>query len=121
MQVVNVRQLKSNPSQALREARRAPVVVMNRDRPDAVLIGIEQLAGIPDFDHAREALAVAMFREGQVSVSVAANVAGRSLSQMLRILSARGIPVADATRDDLDAEGALAERLLAGRDRAARR
>ena len=50
MQVVNVRQLKSNPSEALRAARRAPVVVLNRDRPDAVLIGIDQLAGIPDFE-----------------------------------------------------------------------
>ncbi len=115
MQVVNVRQLKSNPSTALRAARRAPVVVMNRDRPDAVIIGMDQLAGLPDFDRAREALAVAMFRERQVSISVAANVAGHSVSDMLRLLSKLGIPVADAGRSDLDAEAELAERLLAER------
>jgi predicted HTH domain antitoxin len=117
MQVVNVRQLKSNPSTALRDAKRAPVVVMNRDRPDAVLISIEQLAGIPDFAHAREALAVALFRERQVSITVAANVAGRSLSEMLRLLSKLGIPVADAAQSDLDAEAELAERLIAERRR----
>lgn len=115
MQVVNVRQLKSNPSEALRAARRAPVVVLNRDRPDAVLIGIDQLAGIPDFEHAREAIAVALFRERQVSISVAANVAGHTVGEMLRLLSALGIPVADAAPSDLSAEAALAERLLAER------
>ena len=45
MQVVNVRQLKSNPSTALRSAKDDMVVVMNRDKPDALLIGFEQLAG----------------------------------------------------------------------------
>ncbi|MFO1268086.1 MAG: UPF0175 family protein [Rubrivivax sp.] len=110
-----MRQLKSNPSEALRAARRAPVVVLNRDRPDAVLIGIDQLAGIPDFEHAREAIAVALFRERQVSISVAANVAGPTVGEMLRLLSALGIPVADAAPSDLSAEAALAERLLAER------
>lgn len=115
MQVVNVRQLKSNPSQALREARDELVVVMNRDRPDAVLIGMEQLSGIPDFDRVREAIAVGLFRERQVSVAMAAKIAGRTLSDMLRLLSRLGIPVADASASDLSAENASAERLLADR------
>ncbi|MSP98199.1 MAG: prevent-host-death protein, partial [Betaproteobacteria bacterium] len=34
MKTVNIRQLKNNPSDALRMAREAPVVVMNRDHPE---------------------------------------------------------------------------------------
>ena len=47
MQTISVRQLKSNPSTALRDARTDLVVVMNRDKPDAVMIGFEQLQGQP--------------------------------------------------------------------------
>jgi predicted HTH domain antitoxin len=116
MQVVNVRQLKSNPSTALRQSARDLVVVMNRDRPDAVLVGFGQLAGIPGFAQVRDALAVGLFRDHMVSVSMAAQVAGRSLADMLSMLSAMGVPVADATPKDLRDEAALAEHLLAARD-----
>jgi PHD/YefM family antitoxin component YafN of YafNO toxin-antitoxin module len=40
MQTVNVSSLKNNPSKALRSARNDLVVVMNRDQPDAVMIGL---------------------------------------------------------------------------------
>lgn len=92
MYAVNVRQLKSNPSEALRQAKRGPVVVMNRDRPDAVLIGIEHL-GIADLPHLRRALAVSLYRGGDVSVMAAAKVAGLDLSEMLGLLSSLQIPL----------------------------
>lgn len=41
MEVVNVSGLKNNPSEALRLARKDVVVVMNRDTPDALMVGIE--------------------------------------------------------------------------------
>ena len=41
MRVVNVSGLKNNPSEALRSARDDVVVVMNRDQPDAMLIGLQ--------------------------------------------------------------------------------
>lgn len=54
MQTINVRQLKTDPSPALHDSHRdLVVVVVNRDRPDAVLIGFEQLDGLADFAHAR--------------------------------------------------------------------
>lgn len=37
MNSVNIRQLKKNPSDALRMARKQPAVVMNRDQPEAAL------------------------------------------------------------------------------------
>ena len=41
MEAVNVSGLKNNPSEALRLARRDVVVVMNRDKPDALMVGLE--------------------------------------------------------------------------------
>jgi len=41
MEAVNVSGLKNNPSEALRMAQRDVVVVMNRDRPDALMVGID--------------------------------------------------------------------------------
>mgnify|MGYP000116380148 CR=1 FL=1 len=93
--VVNVRQLKSNPSTALREARGDMVVVMNRDKPDALMIGFEQLAGVPDFAHVRQAMAVNLFKDRLVSVASAAKIAGESMATMLTRLGRLGIAVVD--------------------------
>lgn len=80
MQIVNVSGLKNNPSEALRSARDDVVVVMNRDQPDAVMIGLQsaKLLGEPG---ARIALATALFRDGGLSLARSAHgaVAARSV------------------------------------------
>lgn len=114
MHAVNVRQLKSNPSVALREAKNDLVVVMNRDRPDAVLVGMEQL-GIADLPHVRSALAVSLFRGGDISVSTAAKVANVSLSAMLSLLSSMGIPLYGGTPGDAVQEMEIGAEWLAPR------
>lgn len=95
MQVVNVRQLKSNPSTALKSAKHGLVVVMNRDRPDALIIGFEQLTGVADMAHVRQAVAVSLFKDRLLSLGNAAKMAGESLSVMLTRLTRLGIPVVD--------------------------
>lgn len=95
MQTISVRQLKSNPSTALRDARTEMVVVMNRDKPDAVMIGFEQLDGLADFAHVRQAMAVNLFKERLISVVGAAKLANEPLSAMLTRLARLGVPVAD--------------------------
>ncbi|MFZ2407615.1 MAG: hypothetical protein WAW41_20955, partial [Methylobacter sp.] len=42
MHAVQVRELKNNPSQALRKAEQEMVVVMNRDRPSALLLHFDE-------------------------------------------------------------------------------
>lgn len=101
MQTISVRQLKSNPSTALRDARTEMVVVMNRDKPDAVMIGFEQLDGLADFAHVRQAMAVSLFKERLVSVVGAAKLANEPLSVMLTRLARLGVPVADYDADTL--------------------
>lgn len=42
MHAVSVSGLQHTPTEALRQAKSSPVVVLNHDHPDAVLIGLEQ-------------------------------------------------------------------------------
>jgi predicted HTH domain antitoxin len=77
MQTVNMRQLKNNPSEALREAKQDLVMVMNRDQPT---------------------------KQKTLSISAAAKFAGKPLGEMLTIVSAAGIPVVDYPPNELDEE-----------------
>ncbi|MDQ5769962.1 UPF0175 family protein [Thiothrix subterranea] len=112
MQVVNIRQLKTNPSVALREAKRELMMVTNRDKPDALLVSMEQLSGIPNLEQVRLVLGVAMFRDKLLSLAAAAKVAGKSLSEMLTLVSNMGIPVVDYSEEEAAAEAAFAEKWI---------
>lgn len=102
MQAVNIRQLKSNPSTVLRAARDEDlVVVMNRDRPEALLVDLERLT-VPDLAAVRVALAVSLFRSGSISAGFAARMADRPLPAMLELLSSLGIPLGGSRQDALD-------------------
>ena len=92
MKTVNVRQLKNNPSDALRMARKEPVVVMNRDQPEAVLFHLddEGLLGEPGV---RLALATVFYTNESISLGRAARVAGMPLAEFIQELGRQGIPV----------------------------
>lgn len=92
MKSVNVRQLKNNPSDALRMARKAPVVVMNRDQPEAVLVHLsdDSLLGEPGV---RLAIATDLYRSGSISLGRAAKVAGMALAEFMQEMGRAGIPV----------------------------
>jgi len=104
MQTISVRQLKSNPSTALRDAHSELVVVMIRDKPDAVMIGFERLQGLADMTHVRQAIAVSLVKDRLKSVTAAAKLAGESTADMLTRLAALGIAVADYDAATLAAE-----------------
>src|SRR5208282_4026038 len=86
MKSVNVRQLKNNPSDALRMAREAPVIVMNRDRPEALLFHLddEGLLGEPGV---RLALATALYRSESVTLGRGAKIAGVPLVDFMQHVS----------------------------------
>ena len=104
MKTVNVRQLKNNPSDALRMARKAPVVVMNRDQPEALLFHLDDqgLLGEPGV---RLALATVLYRSESVSLGRGARIAGLPLADFMLHVSQEGIPVirgnAKTLREDL--------------------
>lgn len=106
MQAVNIRQLKSNPSAALRSAREDDmVVVMNRDTPEALLVDLEKL-GLPNLEAVRTALAVVLVKGGSVSVGFAARMSGMPLPAFLELISSMGIPLTgngpEETKSDLE-------------------
>jgi len=92
MKTVNVRQLKNNPSDALRMARKAPVVVMNRDKPEAVLFHLDKdgLLGEPGM---RLAIATDLYKSSSISVGRGAKIAGMALEEFMQEMGRAGIPV----------------------------
>lgn len=106
MKSVSVQSLKKDPFEALKHARDGEVVVVtNRNLPEAILVGFEQL-GMPDLGRLRLAIAAALFRDGVISSGSAARIAGKSRAEMLDVLARLGIPLAsqdDALVDDVTA------------------
>ena len=106
MHAVNVHQLKNNPSEALRKAKDAPVIVMKGDRPAALMLSLDDdsLLSQPDV---RLALATELFKCGHLSLGRAARVANMALVDFMSHLSSRGIPIIQGTapeaKKDLDA------------------
>ena len=93
MRAFNIRQLKNNPSTALRAAHEDDmVVVMNRDNPTALLVDLEKI-GFPDLDAVKLSLAVVLFKNGTISAGTAARMVNQPLSKMLTLFSSMDIPL----------------------------
>jgi len=92
METVNVSGLKNNPSEALRLAHKDVVVVMNRNVPDTLMVGIEA-SGALTAKGVRPALATALFRDGHLSLVRAAHLAEMPVSVFVSHLSRLGIAV----------------------------
>jgi predicted HTH domain antitoxin len=112
MVCVNVRQLKDNPSEALRSAAKGPVLVLKGDRPEAVILHLDpgQAPGEADL---RLALATALFKAGTLSLGRAARIADVGVADLVSHISRLGIPVvqderAEAASDLETLEGWLA-------------
>jgi len=105
METVNVSGLKNNPREALRKSHQGVVVVLHRDKPDALMVGIE-LAGVLDAKGVKPALATALFRDGNLSLARAAHLAEMPLGDFVAHVSRLGIAVvsldADEAARDLD-------------------
>ena len=100
MQTVNVSSLKNNPSVALRSAKNDLVVVMNRDQPDAVLVGL-QSGKILSEPGVRVALAVALFKDGGLTLVRSAKLAQMPLASFIAHVSRLGIAIIDFTVDEV--------------------
>jgi predicted HTH domain antitoxin len=112
MEVVNVSNLKNNPSEALRLSRQGVVVVMNRHVPDALLVGLES-TGLLGEKGVRAALATALFRDGNLSLVRAARLAEMSVSEFASHVSRLGISVIQLKPADIDRDMETLEEWLA--------
>ena len=95
MKAVTVRQLRDNPSEALREARKRPVIVLDRHQPEALLVHQDDNSLLAE-PGIRRSLATALYRDRSLSLGRAARFA-RVRWRVLRYVSGCGIPVVRGT------------------------
>ena len=100
MKTVNVSGLKNNPSEALRMAHDDLVLVMNRNQPDALMIGLKS-SKIIDLPGVRKALATALFKDGDLSLAHAAKLADLPLAVFISHISRLGLAVINQTEEDV--------------------
>jgi hypothetical protein len=103
MHAVSVSGLKHNPAEALRQAKSSPVVVLNRDHPDAVLIGLEQ-GGVLQAPGVWGGVVAALFLDGELSLVRAARVAELDVASFISHLSRLGIPAIRLTSAETNAD-----------------
>jgi predicted HTH domain antitoxin len=100
MKSVNVSSLKNNPSEALRMAHEDMVLVMNRNEPDALMVGLTT-SKLIDFPGVRKALATALFKEGDLSLARAAKLADLSLAEFISHASRLGYSVFEQSSNEV--------------------
>ncbi len=101
MKTVNVSGLKNNPSEALRYSHDDLVLVMNRNEPDAIIVGVNT-GNIIDMPGVRKAMATALFKDGELSIARSAKLAKMALSDFIEHISRLGIPIINQTAQEVD-------------------
>jgi predicted HTH domain antitoxin len=76
------------------------VLVMNRNEPDALMVGLKS-SNIIDMPDVRKALATALFKEGDLSLARAAKLADMPLANFISHISRLGVPVINQTEEDV--------------------
>jgi len=90
MFATNVRNLKKNPSLALRQAEQEPVLVLKGDQPNALIIHLDK-SGMDNEKMFRPAVAASLYKDKTLSLGAAARLSGLSLTQFVDHLSGLGI------------------------------
>ena len=100
MYATNVRNLKKNPSVALRQAEESPVLVLKGNEPNALIVHLDK--SLTDAEQSvRPALAATLFKDGTLSLGGATHLSGMPLQSFLAYLAALGIDIVhpDETTD----------------------
>lgn len=92
MYTTSVRELREAPAVALQHAKQGPVVVLQDDQPNALLVHVEGIENVAA--GVREALAASLYRNQCVSLGKAAEVSGLPMSAFVEQPGSLGIEVA---------------------------
>jgi hypothetical protein len=95
MYATNIRDLKKNPSAALRHARDEPVLILKGNQPDSVLLHLESTLG-DTMLALRPALASVLFRDGVLSLGAATKLSGLPLVDFIQHLDSLDIEIVKA-------------------------
>lgn len=95
MHATNVRNLKKNPSLALRLAEESPVLVLKGNEPNALIVHLDK--SLLDAEQSvRPSMAASLFKGGTLSLGAACHLSGMTLSDFLGFLAELGIAVVRA-------------------------
>lgn len=92
MYATNVRNLKKNPSVALREAETAPVLILKGNQPNALLLHLDGSL-IETEKSLLPALASSLYKDGTLSLGAAAKLSKMSLTNFIQHLAHLNIDV----------------------------
>ena len=95
MYATNVRNLKKNPSEALRQAEESPVLVLKGNTPNALIVHLDT-----SLDKTKNmlnpALASSLFKDKVLSLGAAAKISGLCLSDFIDHLAELDIDIVTA-------------------------
>lgn len=100
MHATNVRNLKKNPSLALRQAEESPVLVLKGDEPNALIVHLD--TSVTDAEQSvKPALAATLFKDGTLSLGRATRLSGMPMNAFIHYLAELGIDIVhpDETTD----------------------
>ncbi|MBL3600969.1 MAG: UPF0175 family protein [gamma proteobacterium endosymbiont of Lamellibrachia anaximandri] len=92
MHATNVRNLKKNPSLALRQAEESPVLVLKGDQPNALIVHLDKSV-IEAEESVKPALAASLFKDETLSLGGATRLSGMTMEAFLQYLAELGIDV----------------------------
>jgi predicted HTH domain antitoxin len=101
MRSITLAEFKKNPSGTLRKARKTPVVITEKDHPEAIIFHLDDGTLLTD-SGVRPAIAAALFKEGHISLGNAARIAEMPLAVFIPYLGSKGIPTIKGTAEDVD-------------------
>ena len=92
MHATNVRNLKKNPSLALRQAEESPVLVLKGDQPNALIVHLDKSVTETE-ESVKPALAASLFKDGTLSLGGATRLSCMPMKAFLQYLADLGIEV----------------------------
>ncbi|WP_347989513.1 UPF0175 family protein [Methylomonas sp. AM2-LC] len=92
MYATNVRNLKKNPSEALRHAEQEPVLIMKGNEPNAMIFNVKTSLGDIN-EQLKPALAASLFKDRVLSLGAASQISGLSISEFIDHLTQLDIDV----------------------------
>ena len=90
MKAYNIGDLKNNPSVAIKDAKLGPVLILNREHPEALIFSLDLIDKSIEIN---KTLAIMLYKNKAISFGKAAKIAKLSYSDFITLLSAHGIPV----------------------------
>ncbi len=109
MKAYNIGDLKNNPSAAIKDAKGEPILILNRDEPEALIFSLEFIDLKDDLS---KSLAVKLYKDGAISLGKAAKIAKLSYNDFISLLTNHGVPVIKYELKDVESDISTAKKWL---------